>query len=110
MTFISHTLFLQKEIGEIPIEIKIQQPNNFGPSWTCRYEIDWPEGRHVMVAHGVDALQSLVLAMQMIGSEIYSSAYHKEGALRSANREDGYGFPLPPFLRDLLVGSDKLTF
>lgn len=63
-----------------------------------------------MVAHGVDALQSLIMALQMIGSEIYASAYHKEGALHAANREEGYGFPVPPFLRHLLTGSDQLTF
>ena len=56
--------------------------------------------------HGVDALQALVLTLQMIGAEIYSSSYHREGRLRVYPTETGYGFPVPRSLRDLLVGVD----
>ena len=55
---------------------------------------------------GVDSAQALVLALQMIGAEIYSSDYHKSGNLFWERHGDGYGFPVVPTLRDLLRGSD----
>ncbi|MFG1201873.1 hypothetical protein V5F29_05730 [Xanthobacter aminoxidans] len=110
MEIISHFLYLNTSNGEIPIAIRIYAPENTGPSWACRYEIDWPEGMQRMAAHGIDSLQALVMAQLMIGSEIYASSYHKDGALRAANRESGYGFPVPPFLRHLLVGRDAAIF
>jgi hypothetical protein len=50
-----------------------------------------------------------VLALQMIGAEIYSSAYHREGRLRAYDNEKGYGFPVASSLRDLLVGVDRVS-
>jgi len=42
----------------------------------------------------------------MIGSEIYTSDYHKSGHLSSHESWRGYGFPVPQNLRDLLIGDD----
>lgn len=65
-----------------------------------------------MVRYGVgeDALQALVITLQMIGAQIYTSPYHEDGSLRAYDKEDGYGFPGPNNLRDLLIGVDKISF
>jgi hypothetical protein len=72
----------------------------------CRYEVDWPHGTWKHAAQGIDSVQSIMLAFQMIGSEIYASEYHKSGALMFEAPRRGYGFPVPSSLRDLLIGDD----
>jgi hypothetical protein len=108
MIIVSHKLYLKTDTGEIVIGIEVHKPVPDDRCWTCRYEINWPEGRAARNAFGLDALQALVLALQMIGAEIYASAYHQEGRLRAYEKEQGYGFPVPSSLRDLLVGADAI--
>jgi hypothetical protein len=59
-----------------------------------------------MSVGGFDSAQALVLALQTIGAEIYSSTYHKSGQLFTDKPGNGYGFPVVPTLRDLLQGDD----
>lgn len=106
MPILTHTLFLETETDETVVGIRIDGPERQDRAWVCRYEIDWPEGTRTFHAVGRDALQALVLALQMIGAEIHTSAYHREGRLRAYDGEAGYGFPVPASLRDLLVGAD----
>ena len=73
----------------------------------CRYEIGWPEGMCTATVRGVDMVQALVLALQVIAAEIYGSDYHKSGDLFWDAPGHGYGFPVAPTLRGLLVGDDK---
>ena len=109
MVILSHALYLSNVTNETVIAIKIHQPEKREKAWSCRYEIDWPEGAQAFEAIGFDALQALVLALQMVGAEIYSSAYHREGRLRAYDNEKGYGFPVAASLRDLLVGVEKVA-
>jgi hypothetical protein len=109
MLVVSHKLYLKTGVLETVITIKIYRPEKQEKAWACRYEIDWPEGLRHFEANGIDALQALVLALQMIGAEIYSSAYHREGRLRAYDSEQGYGFPIAASLRDLLVGADRVA-
>lgn len=110
MIILTHRLYLK--IGDadraIDIVVRKPEPEPTGKAWTCRYEIDWPEGFKARDAYGLDALQALVLALEMIGAEIYTSAYHREGRLRAYDREAGYGFPVPSSLRGMLVGVDAI--
>jgi hypothetical protein len=78
--------------------------------WICRFEIEWPEGRVERWGTGVDAVQSLWIALQMIGTEIYTSQWHEAGQLVRLEPGRGYGFPVPNNIRDLLVGDDKKFF
>ena len=87
--------------------VTIFQPEGRGKSWTCRYEIGWPEGRTQHFARGIDALQAANLAQKMIGAELYTSSYHTKHQLRWDKAGDGYGFPVPNNIRSLLVGEDK---
>ena len=55
-------------------------------------------------------MQALVLALQVIGAEVYSSSYHEAGTLYLQDPGKGYGFPVAPTLRDLLIGDDAKFF
>jgi len=100
-------LELQSAHGNVSVEIRIFMPQPDREHWSCAYEIDWPEGTRKFAAHGLDSMQALILALNMIGSEIYTSDYHKSGKLSSGESWQGYGFPVPNNMRDLLIGDDK---
>jgi len=90
---------------EIPVRIFV--PESESPKvWGCRYEIGWPDGLRSVTAWGADSVQALVIALGMIGAEIYSSDGHKTGNLYWDAPGNGYGFPVAPTLRDLLQGDD----
>ncbi|MEA2758475.1 MAG: hypothetical protein QOH65_1088 [Methylobacteriaceae bacterium] len=91
--------------GRKIIRVQIFSPERTKAAWTCRYVIDWPDGEREKTASGVDAVQALIIAMQMIGSEIYTSNYQKTGGIGFLNA-DGCGFPVPPTLRHLLTQDD----
>jgi len=93
--------------GEHPLPIRIHAPQPDGPAWSCRYEIDWPEGTEVRAAGGFDSVQALLVALQMVGTDLYTSNYHKAGQLFFEKPGAGYGFPVPSTIRDLRVGNDK---
>jgi uncharacterized protein DUF6968 len=67
----------------------------------------WPEGKAERWSTGVDAAQALVMALQMIGVEIYTSRHHESGRLRWLAAGAGYGFPVSNNARDLLIGDDR---
>ncbi len=90
----------------VPVSIFAPQPSEHG-DWSCRFEIGWPDKTRVMNAAGIDAMQALLLAMQMIGTELYTSAYHKAGHLCWDEPGRGFGFPVPSTIHDLLEGDDK---
>jgi hypothetical protein len=106
MVIASRVLALQDADLEIEIPIRIFAPELKKASWLCRYEIDWPEGTQAMEAEGIDSVQALVVALQMIGADVYSSNYHKLGKLALDVSGNGYGFPVVSSLRDLLEGDD----
>lgn len=108
MLIASCSLKLEQRDRVAEVAIRLFAPVQGGNgSWSCRYEVDWPEGKWSMEAAGVDAVQALLVALQMIGSELYTSNYHKAGQLCFDAPGRGYGFPVPSSLRDLLVGDDK---
>ena len=80
------------------------------PGWGCRHEVDWPEGKKARVSYGLDALQALVIALQLIGSELYISTYRANGLLRASDQETGYGFSVPLNMRDMLISVGALSF
>jgi hypothetical protein len=95
----------QEEDSEIPIRIYL--PEQSGErAWSCKFEIDWPDGTFAVPVGGVDSAQALYLALQMIGSAIYASEYHQSGDLYSEAPGRGYGLPVATTLRDMLVGDD----
>ena len=93
--------------GDKDVPISIEAPSGSGRDWHCSYEIGWPSGAHRKQAGGVDAVQAVCLALQRIGTDLYTSNEHLEGRLRWEKAGDGYGFPVPKNLRGVLVGLDK---
>ncbi len=111
MPIATRTLIAGVGKEEAEVAIHISAPVEQAPrEWTCEFEIGWPNQTMAKRATGVDSMQALVLALQMIGSVIYASEYHKRGELRWARHGEGYGFPVAGSLRDLLQGSDLRFF
>src|SRR2546423_666707 len=106
MIIATRVLKLRSSGKEIEIPIRLFSPQRHDDHWSCRYEIDWPEGREIRKAGGADSVQAIFVALQMIGADIYTSTYHKSGSLMLEGPGRGYGFPVPSTLRDLLIGDD----
>jgi hypothetical protein len=106
MLMATRHLAVSDESGVKEVVVRIFMPERNDESWICRYEIDWPHQTSSRYAAGFDSVQAVVLALQMIGSEIYTSNYHRSGSLRWTEEGRGYGFPVPYSLRDVLVGDD----
>jgi hypothetical protein len=95
---------------DVSIPVRVHAPIPAAIDWSCRVEIGWPGkpwGRDVT---GVDAIHALELALRMVGTELYSSDLHAKGRLIWLEPGDGYGFPVPRTIRDLLVGQDRERF
>jgi uncharacterized protein DUF6968 len=106
MIIATRTLQLRSEPRDIDIPIRIFAPEETGNRWICRFEISWPEGKAERWGSGVDAIDALFSALQMIGIEVYGSVYHQSGRLVWLAEGAGYGFPVTNNIRDLLVGLD----
>lgn len=107
MIIATRSLILSDAKGDTEIQIRIFAPEKADVDWKCRFEINWPAGKAERWGAGSDAVQALLIAMQMIGAEIYASDYHESGKLRWLVPGRGYGFPVTNNIRDLLVGDDK---
>jgi hypothetical protein len=94
------------ELGDTEVSIRLFKPEESDGHWVCRYEIDWPSQKQSSFAAGIDSIQALLLALQKIGVEIYTNAYHESGSLKWFEPTQGYGFPIVHNLRDLLIGND----
>jgi hypothetical protein len=64
----------------------------------------------VFRAYGQDAFQAIHLAMQAIGTELYTSDNPKAGRLVLDVKGGGCGFPVARTLRDLLEVDDVTLF
>ena len=106
MIVANRCLKLRQAETELNVVVRVFAPQPNQVHWTCECEIEWPEGTRKFAAHGVDSMQALLLALNMIGSEIYTSDHHKAGSLAWGKPQNGYGFPVPQNLRDLLIGDD----
>ncbi len=107
MNTISRVLTISSHGRDIEVPIRIFWPVRDKAAWSCEWEIQWPDRKRSNAARGVDAIQALLNALQMIGSEIYCSEAHHAGQLSWDGRWIGYGFPVPNSMRDMLVGDDK---
>jgi hypothetical protein len=89
------------------ITVRVSWPIEDKSAWSCEWEIQWPNRKRANSARGIDGIQAITNALQMIGSEIYCSEEHKAGGLSWSEKWIGYGFPVPSNIRNLLVGNDK---
>ncbi len=101
-------LTLRDENRDVPVPIEIRAPQQHSNTeWRCHFTIGWPDEKAERWGAGVDAMQSLLFAMQMIGAELYTSESHRQGRLFWESLGAGYGFPVTQNIRDLLAGDDK---
>ena len=104
----SRTLTMEVDGGEVEVPINIYLPIDRHDHWSCPYEIGWPDRPKRGTANGIDSIQALLIAMQMVGIELYTSGAHKSGRLKLDEPGGGYGFPLSYGVRELYEGRDKL--
>jgi Domain of unknown function (DUF6968) len=108
---LNRTLKIETEDGEKEVPIKLYLPTqgreDWGEDWVCEYEIGWPAGVRRFKAQGIDSVQSLSHALQMVGAELYTSDAHRSGKLIWLERGAGYGLLLPSSIRHLYEGDDK---
>lgn len=75
--------------------------------WYCPYQTVGIGSGRVGISFGVDFVQALVLALSMVGAELYCSKEHEAGRLSwecGAVKGD-LGFPVPESIRDVLPGN-----
>jgi hypothetical protein len=104
---LNRTLKIETEDGEKEVPIKFYLPIQGREDWVCEYEISWPAGVRRFKAHGIDSVQSLSHALQMVGAELYTSDAHRSEKLMWLERGAGYGLLLPSSIRHLYEGDDK---
>jgi hypothetical protein len=106
MIIATRSLVLKSGNREVDIPIRIHAPERAPVDWVCRFDIGGPDGKAERWGTGVDAVQALMMALQMIGVEVYTSRHHEFGHLRWLAEGEGYGFPVSNNVRDLLEGND----
>ena len=110
MKVATRELKLRSQSGDAAVRIDIFAPERDGEAWKCLYEINWPTEKWSSYGGGYDPMQAVILALQKIGTDIYFSDYHKSGNLFWDSPGKGYGFPLPPSAREMLIGDDAKFF
>lgn len=81
-----------------PFPVRWFRPVCNGEAWVCDYEIAWPEKPAVRRGiFGVDAVQALQLAMNIVAVELYTA----DPAVFWWEPDDVLGLPVPPAVADL---------
>lgn len=107
MIIATRVLKLRRAEGDIDIPIRIFAPQPAEIDWSCTVEIDWPDEKTSMAIKGLDGIDAMMLALRIVGTEIYASDYHESGQLEWYELGKGYGFPVPNNMRDVLIGDDQ---
>jgi hypothetical protein len=86
-------------LGGGVVTVVIGKPEKFpnADEYFCPYQITGIKRSNIRYAGGVDAVQALVLALKMVGADLYSSDEAQSGALTwNGSVEKGdLGFPQP---------------
>lgn len=90
----------------LPVLIRLHAPEKSGQDWISRFDIDWPGQAISRWGSGVDAVQALIQALQMIGAEVNTSSFSEAGDLAWLPGYHGLGFPVPNNVRHLLNEDD----
>jgi len=65
----------------IQIPVQVFMPVQEDTDWSCTFSIGWPDLVLERKTFGIDTIQSLELALRMVGTGLYASEYHKAGRL-----------------------------
>ena len=93
--------------SEMAVRIFQPEPEPGEPNYRCRFQIEWPSGIKQRHAFGVDAIQALILALNLLGAYINTSQAVKEGRLVWLEPGGGFGLPVPRNIEDILQGDDR---
>ena len=55
-------------------------------------------------------MEALIIAIKMVGVDLYLSSYHRSGKPMFGVSGSGYGFPVVTTMRDPLQGDDAKYF
>lgn len=110
MIILNRTLVYTSSDKNFNVNITVSLPIRGKRDWSCAYEITWPDKPRRGFGYGIDSAQAMILALQAIGTDLYTSDYHRSGQLRWGAPGSGYGFPVPSTIRDLLIGDDAAAF
>jgi hypothetical protein len=99
---------LRLRVGEryADVVVSIHWPERRENSWFADWSIGWPDRERTGSAGGADAIQAMLAALKLVGTELHCSVEHQAGRLDWADDWSGYGFPVPRGMRDLLTGDD----
>ena len=109
MIIARRTLTLRQNGEDRPVEVTLAAPRFETGCWRCAYQIGWPDGPRSYFGHGADSMQALVIAMQMLSAELYTSAPSRAGELFFETPGAGFAIPAQPSIRDLLTDEDGRT-
>jgi hypothetical protein len=98
---------LERE-GVANVVVHIGKPEKFPGSedYYCPFRVHGLDNEKVGYAGGVDAVQTLELALKMVGTVLYTSTEAQARELTWNGSED-LGFPVPSSIIDLLPASSK---
>ena len=82
---------------------KVTQQQEF----RCDYKLGWPAGAYRGSVYGTDAVQALILTLNVVAIRLYASDLHKQKRLYWQKIGDGYGVPLGEGVKDLAEGADR---
>jgi Protein of unknown function len=103
----SRTLTMEVDGRDVAVPVTLYAPVDKTDHWCCEFEIGWPDKPKLGRGNGIDTVQALLIALEMVGINLYSSDPHKQGRLKWDEPHGGYGFPLNSALRQLYQGRDK---
>jgi len=111
-------MFRLEEVGEViatrqltldenkKVTIVIGKPQQFPEpvGWICPYQKTGIGLDRVKNAYGGDSIHAIILALSMVGAELYCSAEYEAGRLSwdGATVKGDLGFPVPPNIEDVL--------
>lgn len=92
------------ESQKVEVLIGKPEPCPDGIDWYCPHQTVGVGSGRVRYAIGVDAVQALVLALSMVGAELYTSDEYEAHRLNwdGGSVKGDLGFPVPPNIRDAL--------
>ena len=85
------------------VTVAIGMPQEFpeGHDFYCPYQILGMGRENVRYGAGVDPVQALILTLQIIGTDLYTSDAFKAGRLRYLGSRN-LGFPVPENISDII--------
>ena len=90
----------------VTVELGLPYADGENPDYVCPYRIRGMGSGRVRCSFGIDPIQALMLAMQVIGTDLYSSDEYRSGSLRWFKPHDDLGLPVLPSFEDVLPKED----